>query len=187
MKDNKLRFITPAIMLILCYALLSIGCADQMQQPVMDVISPPPPPTYLDMAREKMDSVNQRRTTAQQHAEATGDFSMILIDSETIFKEELGFRKGLWVELVKIYQDENADNTAIKEGFSNLQNAFTRKLNDNTLGMHYFDYIRTFDGLIVEYLRLSYVHPDMQETELLEQFRQSVRDDKVSIVFPENF
>ncbi|MYF97638.1 hypothetical protein F4212_00675 [Candidatus Poribacteria bacterium] len=182
-----MRFITPLIALMLCYAGLLTGCGDQMQQPVMDVISPPPQPTYLDMAREKMDRVNQRRTTAQQQAEAIGDFSTIFIDSETIFKEELGFRKGLWVELVEIYRDENADNAKIIAGFNNLQEAFTRRLDDNILGMHYFDYIGTFDELIIEYLRLSYVHPNMQETELLEQFRQSVKDDKVSLVFPDNF
>ena len=47
--------------------------------------------------------------------------------------------------------------------------------------------IRTFDELIVEYLRLSYVYPEMQEIGLLERFRQSVREKKVSIVFPDNF
>jgi len=180
-----LKYITSVFVITLCYVLLSSGCADQMQQPVMDVISPQP--TYLDMAQEKMDQVNQRRTTAQQQAEAAGDFSTILIDSETILTDELGFRKGLWVELVDIYRDENADNTAIEEGFNTLQDAFARRLKDNTLGMHYFDYIRTFDELIIEYLRLSYVYPNIPEVELLEQFRQSVQDDKVSIVFPEYF
>ena len=100
-------------------------------------------------ARKKMDRVNQRKTTAQQQAEATGDFSTILIDSETILTDELGFRKGLWVELVDIYRDENADNTAIEEGFNTLQDAFTRRLKDNTLSIHYFDYIRTFDDLMI--------------------------------------
>ena len=179
------QLITPFILITLCIAFFSTGCGDQMQQPIMDVISPQP--TYLDMAREKMNKVNQRRTTAQQQAEATGDFSTILIESETIFKEELGFRKGLWVELVEIYRDENTDIAEIKEGFNNLQNAFTRRLNDNTLDMYYFNYIRTFDELIIEYLRLSYAHPNQSEQELLTHFRQSVRDDEVSIIFPENF
>ncbi len=179
------QLITPFILITLCIAFFLTGCGAQMQQPIMDIISPQP--TYLDMAREKMDKVNQRRTTAQQQAEATGDFSTILIESETIFNEELGFRKGLWVELVEIYRNENADNAAIKQGFNNLQNAFTRRLNDNTIAMYYFEYIRTFDELIIEYLRLSYAHPNQSEQELLTHFRQSVVDDEVSIIFPENF
>ncbi len=173
------------ILLTLCITFLSIGCGDQMQQPIMDIISPQP--TYLDMAREKMNKVNQRRTTAQQQAETTGNFSTIFIDSEKILMEELGFRKGLWVELVEIYRDENADNPSTVDGLSKLQDAFARRLNDNTIAMYYFDYIRTFDELIVEYLRLSYAHPNQSEQELLTHFRQSVVDDEVSIIFPENF
>ena len=44
-----------------------------------------------------------------------------------------------------------------------------------------------FDPLIVEYLRLSYVYPDIQEAGLLVRFRGSIREGKVTIVFPEDF
>ena len=183
-----MRLIAYLIPLILCAATLFSGCDQQMTKPVMEameVIKPPKSP--LEKAQEAMDRINQRRTETHQKAEAADDFSIVFFESEEIFKEELGFRKGFWVELVEIYRDENSEDALVSEGFNKLQDAFAEKLEEGTLGMYYFEYIKTFDPLIVEYLRLSYVYPDMQEAELLDRFSKSVTDAKVSIVFPENF
>ena len=156
-----------------------------MTKPVIGVISPTQ--SHIEKARTAMENVNQRRTEVHQKAEEAGDFFTVFIDSEVIFKEELGLRKGLWVELVQIYRDENPEDSSVLDGYNKLQVAFAKKLEEGTLGMSYFDYIRTFDPLIVEYLRLSYVYPDMQEAGLLVRFRGSIREGKVTIVFPENF
>ena len=131
-----------------------------------------------------MKRVNERRTETRQQAEETGDFSTVFTASEDIFKEELGFRKGFWVDLVDIYRQENLENTARLEGLKNLEGAFAEKVQDDTLGMFYFTYIRNFDALIVEYLRLSYEFPEKSEQERLTLFRKSVTDREIIIVFP---
>ena len=140
-----MRLTTPIFLFILSFAILFTACDQQMQKPVIDVISPPP--TYVEMASETMERVNQRRITAQQNAAEAGDYSTILIASEIIFNEELGFRKGLWVDLVAIYRNENSNDTEIIDGFDKLQDAFASKLKEDTLGMFYFDYIRHYNEL----------------------------------------
>ncbi len=183
-----MKRIVQLIVLTFCVATLLTGCDQQMTKPVMTVISPTQ--SHIEKARMTMENVNQRRTEALQKAEETGDFLTLFIDSRAIFKEELGFRKGLWVDLVEIHRDENSEDPEVLEGYSKMWDASTEKLEEGTLspfGMVYFEYIRVFDPLIVEYLRLSYVYPDIQEAGLLVRFRGSIREGKVTIVFPEDF
>lgn len=187
-----MKLIAKFTVLLFCSALLFTGCDQEMTRPVMDVVSPPmdgslSPQSFIERAREAMGNVNQKRVEAQQKAEETGDFSSVFTASEDIFREELGFRTGFWVELADIYKDEKLDDSEVVDGFTKLQEAFTKKLQDDTLGMFYFEYIRTFDPLIVEYLRLSYVYPNAQEATLLMRFRGSISEGKVSIIFPEDF
>ena len=167
---------------ILCASILLIGCDEGMRQPIMEIVTSPKSP--LEKVRATMERVNERRIEVQREAEETGDFSTVFTASEDIFKEELGFRKGLWVDLVEIYRQENLENATLLEGFENLQDAFVEKIEEGTLGMFYFVYIRSFDELIIEYLRLSFEFPEKSEEELLTLFRESVRDEKVLIVFP---
>ena len=180
-----MRLIAQLIVVLLCAVTMFTGCDQRVTEPVMDVISPPQ--TNIEKARAAMKRVNQRRTESQQKAKAAGDYTTVFTNSETIFKEELGFRKGFWVELVNIYRGEKSSDSAVSNGFSQLQEAFATRLEENTLGMVYFEYIRTFDVLIVEYLRLSYVYPAHSEDALLTRFRKSVREGKVSITFPGDF
>jgi len=168
-------------------SVLLTGCDTGMEKPIMEIVKPPQESLGMDSlekAQAAMEKVNQRRTETQQTAEETGDFSIIFTASEDIFKEELGFRKGLWVDLVDIYRQENLENTARLEGFENLEDAFAEKVQNDTLGMFYFTYIRSFDELIVEYLRLSYEFPEKSEAELLTLFRESVADGEIVIIFP---
>lgn len=186
-----MKRVSQLIVFIFCVVTLFTGCDQQMTKPIMEVMTPSDPPidpsspTHIDRARAAMLRVNQRRTESKE--KAAGDYMTVFTDSETIFNEELGFRKGFWVELVDIYKDENADNTEVTNGFNELQDAFAKRLAENTLGMFYFQYIRTFDPLIIEYLRLSYVYPTQSEAALLARFRKSVSDGRVSIIFPEDF
>ena len=177
-----MRFLMLLIVLMFCAFVSLMGCDPGMEQPIMEVI--PPPQSSLEKARAAMEKVNERRTEVQQKAEETDDFSTIFTASEDIFKEELGLRKGLWVELVDIYRQENLENTEMLEGLENLQDAFTERLNEGTLGMFYFEYIGSFDPLIIEYLRLSFEFPEKHEVELLTLFREAMRDEEVLIVFP---
>ncbi len=182
-----MRPLIQLIVLTLCISVLLIGCDSAMEQPIMDMVKPPPDSLEMDpleKAQAAMDRVNERRTEIQQTAEETGDFSTVLIASEDIFKEELNFRKGLWVDLVDIYRQENLENTERLEGLENLESAFAETVQDGTLGMFYFTYISSFDALIVEYLRLSFEFPEKSEEERLTLFRESVTDRKIIIVFP---
>lgn len=177
-----MRLLTLLIVLLLCVSALLTGCDQGMKQPIMEIITPPQSP--LEKAQAAMERVNERRAEIQQKAEKTGDFSIVFTASEDIFKEELGFRKELWVDLVEIYRQENFENTELLEGLENLQDAFVEKLEDGTLGMFYFEYIRAFDPLIIEYLRLSFVYPKISEEKLIARFRKSIIDRKVVIIFP---
>ncbi len=168
--------------LMLCLSVLLIGCDQEMTGPIMEIVKPPQ--DSLEMAQGAMERVNERRTEVHQKAEETGDFSTVFAASEDIFKEELGFRKGLWVDLVDIYRQENLENPELLEGLENLEDAFVEKLKSETFEMFYFEYIRTFDALIVEYLRLSFAFPEKSEEELFTLFRGSVRDGEIAIIFP---
>ena len=167
----------------------SFGCDDPMTKPIMEEIpsTDPPTKTHIQRAREAMKKVNQRRTESLQKAKAAEDYLIVFTDSELILNEELGFKRAFWVELVDIYKDEKSEDTTVMDGFTSLENSFAKRLADNTLGMHYFDYIRTFDPLIIEYLRLSYVYPTEDETALLARFRDSINEAKVTVIFPINF
>ena len=185
-----MRLMPLLIVLMLYVSVLLIGCDQEMKQPIMEIITPPdteivtPSQNSLEKAQAAMESVNERRTAAHQMAAETGDFSIVFIASENIFKEELGFRKGLWVDLVEIYRQENLGNPERLEGLENLEDAFVAKLTENRFGMFYFEYIRTFDALIVEYLRLSFEFPEKSEDERLVLFRQSVSTEEIAIIFP---
>ena len=182
-----MRLLTLLITLMLCVFVLLIGCDQEMTQPIREIVKPPQDSLEmgsLEMAQGSMEKVNERRTEAHQKAEETGDFSTVFAASEDILKEELGFRKGLWVDLVEIYRQENLENPELLEGLENLEDAFVEKLKSETFGMFYFEYIRTFDGLIVEYLRLSFESPEKSEEELLTLFRESVRDGEIAVIFP---
>ncbi|MDE0017455.1 MAG: hypothetical protein OXU51_14820 [Candidatus Poribacteria bacterium] len=182
-----MKLLTLLITLMLCLSVLLIGCDQEVTQPIMEVVKPPQDSLEMDsleLAQAAMERVNERRTEAHQKAEETGDFSTVFAASEDILKEELGFRKGLWVDLVEIYRQENLENPELLEGLENLEDAFVEKLKSETFGMFYFEYIRTFDALIVEYLRLSYEFPEKNEAELFILFRGSVRDGEIAIIFP---
>lgn len=175
------------ITLMLCVSVLLTGCDQEMTQPIMEIVKPPQDSlemNSLQKAQAAIESVNERRTAAHQMAEESGDFSTIFVASEDIFREELGLRKGLWVDLVEIYRQENLENPEMLEGLENLEDAFVEKLQADTFGMFYFEYIRTFDALIVEYLRLSYEFPEKSEEDLFTLFRESVRDGEIAVIFP---
>ena len=168
-------------MLMLCVSVFLIGCDRPMRQPIMEIVTPSQ--DSLEKAQMAMERVNQRRTEVQQSAEETGDFSIVFTASEDIFKEELDFRRGFWVDLVDIYRQENLGNAARLEELDNLQDAFTEKLEDDTLGLFYFQYISSFDALIVEYLRLSFEFPEKSEEELLTLFRESMKAGEITVIF----
>ena len=185
-----MRLLTLLIVLILYVSALLIGCDQEMKQPIMEIVTSPdtevvtPPQDSLEKAQAAIERVNERRTAVHQKAEETGDFSTVFTASEDIFREELGFRRGLWVDLVEIYRQENLENPERLEGLENLEDAFVEKLKTDTFGMFYFEYIRTFDRLIVEYLRLSYEFSEKSEEELLALFKESATNGEIAVIFP---
>ncbi len=187
-----MRLLLPLTVFMLCVFVSIVGCEQAMRQPIMEIVTPPqdppemvmPPQDSLEKARAAIESVNERRTETYQKAEEIGDFSIVFTASEEIFKNELGFRKKLWVDLVEIYRQENIGNAVRLQGLENLEDAFAEKVLNDTLGMFYFTYISAFDPLIVEYLRLSFQFPEKSEEELLALFRESVTDEKTVVIFP---
>lgn len=177
-----MRILTPLIVLVFSALALLMGCDRELKQPIMAIVSTPQ--DSVKKARAAMKGVSERRAEVHRKAEETNDFSTIFTASEDIFKEELGFRKELWVDLVDIYHQENLENTEFLKGLTNLQNAFAEKLAEGTLEKYYFQYISSFDEIIVEYLRLSFEFPEKSEEELFILFRQSMRDQKAVIIFP---
>ncbi len=177
-----MRLLTLLIALILCASVSFIGCERIIKQSVVEMTGPSQ--IALEKAQAAMKGVNERRAAVQHKAEETGDFSTVFTASDDIFREELGFRKGLWVDLVEIYRQENLENAALLNRLENLQGAFAEKLKAGTLEMFYFQYIGAFDEIIIEYLRLSFEFPEKSEQELLALFRVSMRDQKAIIVFP---
>lgn len=177
-----MRLLTLLILIMLCGSAFLIGCDQRMEQSIMQVVTSSE--SSIEKAKAAMEKVNKRRTEVHQTAEKMDNFSTIFTASEDIFREELGFRKGLWVDLVEIYRQENLENATLLEGFENLQDAFAEKLTEGTLGKFYFEYIRSFDEIIIEYLRLSFDFPEKSEKELVTLFRQSVNDREITIVFP---
>lgn len=181
---RSLTLLTP---LMLCVSVLLIGCDEAMQQPIMEIVAPPQDSSEMDSlekAQAAIERVNERRTEVHQKAEEIGNFSIVFTASEDIFKEEIGFRRGFWVDLVEIYRQENLENATSLAGLENLEGAFVERLKDGTLGMFYFAYIRSFDEIIIEYLRLSFEFPEKSEKERLTLFRESMRHGKISITFP---
>ncbi|MCG9127977.1 hypothetical protein JT359_10300 [Candidatus Poribacteria bacterium] len=191
-----MRFNRVLMILMVSVTTVYLGCGDQqMVKPIMEIIDPTEPISMepdiipidsLEMAQQDIDRVNQRRTEALNIAMETGDYITMFRASETILNEELGFRRGFWVELVEIYRDENSDDTGISVIFDSIQNSLATALNEETFEMDYFDNIRIFDPLIVEYLRLSYENPTEVEEGLLSLFRESVQAGNVSIELNNN-
>ena len=177
-----MRSLIRSIVLTLCISVLLLGCEKVVKQPITEIVTPTQ--DSLEKAQTAMERVNERRTEARQQAEESEDFSTIFTASENIFKEELGFRRGFWVDLVEIYRQENVENPEMLAGLEHLEDAFVEKLNKDTFGMFYFEYIRTFDVLIIEYLRLSYEFPEKTEEERLVLFRESVTNGEIVITFP---
>ena len=170
---------------VIILTVFSIGCEDSMMKMIPPTDPPTKPPTQR--AKDAMEIVNQRRTESLKKAKAAADYLIVFTDSELILHEELGFRKAFWVELVDIYKDEKREDSTVMDGFASLENSFAKRLADDTFGMFYFEYIRTFDPLIIEYLRLSYVYPTEDEAALLARFRNSINDEKAPIIFPVDF
>ena len=185
-----MRLLMLLMALMLCVFALLIGCDQAMRQPITGTVTPPdmeivtPIQGSLEKAQAAMERVNERRAEAHRKAEEIGDFFTVFTASENIFKEELGFRKELWVDLVQIYHQENLENVLLLEGLENLQAAFAERLKEGTLGMFYFEYISSFDEIIIEYLRLSFEFPEKSEQELLVLFRESIKNREVVIIFP---
>lgn len=177
-----MKLLVLLIVLMFCVTVLLTGCERPMEQPIMEIVVRPQ--SHIDKAKETMGRVNERRAEAQQKAEEAGDFSTILTASEDIFKEELGFKKGFWIDLVEIYREENLENPERLEALDNLEDVFAEKLEEGTFSMFYFMYIRAFDPLIIEYLRLSSVYPEASEEQLLTRFRKTIIDREITIIFP---
>lgn len=145
-----------------------------------------------------MDKVNGRRTKAYNDAKAADDFTTLPNTSDEIFKEVIlvfGFEeKGFAMKLITIWEETFfarhqsgvIDDTVI-EKYNNFRSIYHEKL-EAERGEPYFEYIRAYDNIITEYLRLALeLEGLVSEEERIERFRESMMQGKAGIIYPEGF
>ena len=160
-------------------------------------------PGFADPAPQEgsqliMDKVNRRRTNAYNDAKATDDFTTLPDVSDEIFKEVIlafGFEeKGFAMKLITIWEETFfarhqagvIDDAAI-EKYNNFLSIYHEKL-EVERGEPYFEYIRAYDNIITEYLRLALeLEGLVSEEERIERFRESMMQGKADIIYPEDF
>ena len=181
------------VFLTLITTIFAFGCAEDMEEE-MEEMMVEPEDTSLKKAQDAMARVNERRIEAHQKAEAAGDFSVLFAAAEDIFKEELGFEKEFWQDLVFIWQGIQIERYQAGEideveatRYENFWNTQQEKFLDMTFAESYFDLIGAYDEIIIEYLRISYENPDSSQDELITLFKESMKQGNVQILYPEGF
>ncbi len=180
------------VFLTLITTIFAFGCAEDMEKEIEKMVEETLTP--LEKAQEAMQQVNDRRADVFQKAEAAGDFSVLFAAAEDILKEELGFEKEFWQELVFIWQDiqiERYQAGEIDEAeatrYENFWNTHQEEFLDMTLAKSYFDLVGAHDEIIIDYLRISYENPDSSQDELITLFKESMKQGNVQILYPEGF
>ena len=145
-----------------------------------------------------MDKVNGRRTKAYNDAKAADDFTTLPDASDEIFKEVIlvfGFEeKGFAMKLITIWEETffarhqaGVIDAAAVEKYNNFRTIYHEKL-EAERGEPYFEYIRAYDNIIIEYLRLALeLEGLVSEGERIERFRESMMRGKADIIYPEGF
>ena len=187
------------VFLTLITTIFAFGCAEDMEEEMVEETLTPlendrRADTPLEKAQEAMQKVNDRRSDVFQKAEAEGDFSVLFAAAEDIFKEELGFEKEFWQDLVFIWQGIQIERYQAGEideveatRYENFWNTQQEKFLDMTFAESYFDLIGAYDEIIIEYLRISYENPDSSQDELITLFKESMKQGNVQILYPEGF
>ena len=139
-----------------------IGCGEEdggMEKP----IEPEPELTEAEREAEAekkaVESVLESRKRAEEIArvaEETGDLSTFENDIETVYKEVFGFGIDLVGTLLGIHGNENPEDVKMATTVSPV-------------------------GPVIEYLKLSYLHPEKSEEELLDLFREAARQGKTTV------
>ncbi len=156
-------------------------------------------PTPQEGAQWIMDRVNERRTKAYNDAKAADDFTTLPDASDEIFKEViLGFgfeEKGFAMKLITIWEETLfarhqagvIDDAAAVEKYNNFRTIYHEKL-EAERGEPYFEYIRAYDNIISEYLRIALeLEGLVSKEERIERFRESMMQGKTDIIYPEGF
>ncbi len=191
----------PILSLLFIATLFAFGCGEDIEEDkvvdeemVTEEEMVVEPPTSLEKAQEDMEGVRDRRFEVYEEAEKSGDFSVLFTAADEIFQEELDFEKEFWQDLVNIW--ENIQMAKFQAGeldedvanrYIDFFNTHTEKFLDRTLAKDYFDFVAAYDNIIIEYLRLSYEFPDSSKDELIEQFKESVQETDIEILYPEGF
>lgn len=140
--------------------------------------------TALEKAQKAMNRVKEKRISAQRAAEEKGDFTKIIQISDTIFEEELGFRKEFWTIIGDVYIENTPKTPEKLQKLQKLQKLLLEKIEQNMLGEFYMEYMGYFDPLVTEYLRLSFEFPEEGEEKLLIRFGESMKRGEIGFLFP---
>lgn len=185
----------PIIGLLLIATLFAFGCGEDVEEEKIDkeemVVEPL---TSLEKAQEDMERVRDKRFEVYEEAEKAGDFSVLFAEADKIFQEELDFEKDFWQDLINIWEEiqiakfqAGEIDEDVANRYMNFFNTHSEKFLDRTLAKDYFDFVAAYDNIIIEYLRLSYEFPDSSKDELIDLFKESVKETAIEILYPEGF
>ena len=192
-----MRFI---VLVTIITSLFVLGCSEYTEiKDIIDdkivVVEPEEKePTSLEKAQQAMQKVNDIRDAVYQQAEEDGDFSVLFAAAEEIFQDELGFEKEYWQQLVFIWEEIQIEkfqagelDEEVANRYLNFYNTHQKQFLDKTLAKSYFDFIGAYDEIIIDYLRISYDNPDSSQNEIIELFKDSIKEGNVKILYPEGF
>lgn len=184
---------------MLIATIFTLGCERNIRKVIQeevvgDTLTP------LEKAQDAVTRLNERRDQEYQKAEEAGDFSVLFIIALPIFQEELGVDQELWDELLDTWEDahdervqglfqagKTDESKAEALNYVNFLNFYFQKFDFESMsgGEFFFEYMRAYDKIVTEYLRLSYEFPNATQEKLLALLKESIVDGKVSIQYPE--
>ena len=140
----------------------------------------------FEKAQEVVDRVRRRRNEAHQAAEEAGDFSGMFGEVDKILREECGFRSNFLSEVIFEEYLNNTPRTPEKElQVKKLGEFGLRHIATGTFEEVYVQYNGFLDPILTEYLKMSFLYPDVGEGEILERYRESIQGGEVNIHFPD--
>ncbi len=201
-----------SILIYIAFALSVLGCSRDLTSNVVGLPDPntTPLPEYVHPTPEEgsewlMDRVNGRRTKVYNDAKAADDFTTLPDASDEIFKEVIlgfGFEKeGFAMKLITVWEETlfarhqaGVIDDAVIEKYNNFRSIYDERLKAER-GEPYFEYIRAYDNIITEYLRLAQELENdrfengrlVSDEERIERFRESMMMGNADIIYPEGF
>lgn len=184
--------------LFLCIAVLALGCGEDTDTNTGSQVPIVRKDPFTDEAVAAMDHVNQRRTEEHQQALDTGDFSKLFEISDQILEDELGFDTEYFLNEIliayeiargELYSEGKLSLTAA-DRYIKFRQEFYRKIvwdTETRDGKYLFEFLRAYDEVVSEYVRLTHQFPSLNNDGLLRKLTAAAKAGKVEVQYPEGF